>query len=450
MSGVTSVAQHAAELPAIVERARALLDAGDVAAARLLAGEAYARSKRAAKLARRGGERFAAAEQLIAKAHRLQGEALLIEARAKIRLADEWDAAEQAGHTLKGRPKSVPDGNAFSAAEAGLSRKEIHDARKLRDAERASPGIIEQAIAGRLEAKLEPSRAAVSRGIGTRSAPKAERGLDFYRTAPEAVWALLALESFSPVIWEPACGDGAISRELERAGHDLVLSDIADRGCADRHGECQAVTDFLQTDREWLAGQAFDGADHGDGTNLGIDIVTNPPFGLINGFVAHALRVHRPAKLALLLNLNAVCGADDSDRNFWLDECPPARIHVFSRRLPMMHRDGWDGPRSGSQMNTAWFVWERLDSIPLTRAASLPLRGGGAGAPVALRSVDARTAGEEPAGQEGFMAGRSERRSHASDTTETRPYGCETRLSRVDWKQFACPTAEEATGRGCE
>jgi hypothetical protein len=42
-----------------------------------------------------------------------------------------------------------------------------------------------------------------------------------------------------------------------------------------------------------------------------------------------------------------------------MEECPPSRILAFSRRLPMMHRDGWDGPKASSQMNTAWFIWER-------------------------------------------------------------------------------------------
>ena len=36
---------------------------------------------------------------------------------------------------IRGRPKSVPDENAFSAAAVGLNRKEIHEARKIRDAE---------------------------------------------------------------------------------------------------------------------------------------------------------------------------------------------------------------------------------------------------------------------------------------------------------------------------
>lgn len=60
-----------------------------------------------------------------------------------------------------------------------------------------------------------------------------------------------------------------------------------------------------------------------------------------------------------LLNLNFLCGFADDDRNFVMDDCPPARVYVFKRRLPMMHRDGWDGNKASSRMNTAWFVWER-------------------------------------------------------------------------------------------
>ena len=33
-----------------------------------------------------------------------------------------------------------------------------------------------------------------------------------------------------------------------------------------------------------------------------------------------------------------------------------SRVYVASRRLPMMHRDGWDGPRANSAMSFAWFV----------------------------------------------------------------------------------------------
>ena len=46
-----------------------------------------------------------------------------------------------------------------------------------------------------------------------------------------------------------------------------------------------------------------------------------------------------------------------------------ARVHVFSRRLPMMHRDGWTGPKSTSAMAFAWFVWtqEKVEHTHLSR-----------------------------------------------------------------------------------
>lgn len=335
----------ASDIVAVVERARALLDEGDVMAARMLAAGAYDQAKAAAGFA----SRFGAAEMLVGKARRLQADALLIEARAKVRLADEWDAAQEAGAASRGgRPKTVPDENGFApttADDVGLSRKEIHDARKLRDAERNAPGIVERAIAERLAAGLEPSRASLRANIGTKSATREQRGNNLYETPIEAMRTLLALERFhaAPGVFEPACGRGAILRPLEEAGYDVAISDLADYGTATMHGECQGVFDFL-----------------GSEVSTGRDIVTNPPYGeALNAFVAHALRVHRPRKMALLLNLNFLCGFDDPERCYAMDEHPPARVHVFSRRLPMMHRDGWEGPHASSSMNTAWFVWEQ-------------------------------------------------------------------------------------------
>ena len=71
---------------------------------------------------------------------------------AKRRLADEYDAAQAAGEvansgdTLRRGP-GVPDQNAGkpTAADIGLSRKAIHEARQIRDAEKAEPGIAPDA-----------------------------------------------------------------------------------------------------------------------------------------------------------------------------------------------------------------------------------------------------------------------------------------------------------------
>jgi hypothetical protein len=36
-----------------------------------------------------------------------------------------------------------------------------------------------------------------------------------------------------------------------------------------------------------------------------------------------------------------------------------ARVHVFRKRLPMMHRHGWAGPKASSAIPYAWFVWDQ-------------------------------------------------------------------------------------------
>ncbi|WP_246752720.1 SAM-dependent methyltransferase [Sinorhizobium sp. BG8] len=248
----------ASDLTATVLRARALLDDGDVIRARILAEGAYEQAKAEARFA----EKFGAAEQLVAKARQLQGDALLIETRAKILISSQWGAAQEAGTATKGgRPKTVSDGNGLRAEDTGLSRKEIHEARKLAAAEERSPGIVERAIMARVAAGLEPSRANLRVAVGTQSATKEERGNNLYETPPEAMHTLLALETFLPTVLEPACGRGAISGMLEAAGYDVILSDLVDYGTADQHGEVQVVADFLLS-------EAHPGEP---------DIVTNPP-----------------------------------------------------------------------------------------------------------------------------------------------------------------------------
>lgn len=373
MAAVVSHSGHAS-LPWLISRAATALAGASTAAEVLEARDKAAFAYDAAKRSARIQKARQAHDDIIAATHRAQADALEIEAAAKRRLADEYDAAQKRGDVgQEGRPKkTVPHENGLApatAADIGLDRKAIHDARRIRDAIAESPGIVRQALDDLLARGDEPTRAALKRAIqpaakslgigrenlraavGTDTATRAERGNNLYETPPEAMRALLALERFNLEVWEPACGRGAISTMLDAAGYEVWLSDLIDYGTADRLGEVQQVADFLAVDR--VGASAF-------GMTRPCDIITNPPYGeCLNAFVAHALRVHRPRKMALLLNLNFLCGFEDTNRNFAMDECPPARIHVFKRRLPMMHRDGWDGPEASSRMNTAWFVWEQ-------------------------------------------------------------------------------------------
>lgn len=153
------------DLPALIDKAaHALASAktsGEVLEARDMARAAYDAAKSAARIARAKE----AHDAIIAAVYRAQGDAARIEARAKIRLADEYDAAQARGEVAKrGKPVNVPDWNILpTAADVGLGRKDIHEARTLRDAEQASPGIVDRVIDGRVEMGVEPTKAAIKK-----------------------------------------------------------------------------------------------------------------------------------------------------------------------------------------------------------------------------------------------------------------------------------------------
>lgn len=329
------------DLVASIKTARALLSTGDVRAALLLSTGAYEQAKAAVNYA----EKVKASRELIGKARLMQAEALKIESMCYVAMADTIDEAQAKGRVAKQGRVKVRDADVFTLEDVGIDKRRLLEARKLRNVVREQPDFVERVIAARLEAGLDPTRRSLSHAIGTRSAPAGDKGDQLYQTPIEAMRTLLALESFSATVKEPAVGKGAIMRPLEDAGYEVMIADLVDRGVTTRHGELQQVGDFLLS----VAGGS-----------AGVDIVTNPPYAeLANSFPAHALREHKPRKMALLLNWNFAAGFDDPNRVFAMEENPPSRAYLFTRRLPMMHRDGWDGPEASSQMNTAWFVWER-------------------------------------------------------------------------------------------
>lgn len=340
MNAVVPVQQS--ELVATIEHARALYDEGDIALALKLSSVIYSQAKAAGDSA----ETVKASRELVDKARRMQADALKIESMCYVAMADAVDAAQAKGQIAsRGRPEKVQGSDVFTLEDVGIDKRRLSEARRLRDKVQAEPDFVERVVETRMAEGFEPSRASIRNAIGTRSASNAEKGDQLYETPAEATRTLIALESFSETFKEPFVGRGAILRVMEAAGYEGVVSDLRDRGVATQHGELQGVGDFLDSRPD---------------ETCGMDIITNPPYGdLANKCLAHALRVHQPAKMAALLNLNFMCGFEDDDRVFVMQENPPSRVYVFAHRLPMMHRDGWEGPKSTSQMNTGWFVWER-------------------------------------------------------------------------------------------
>lgn len=158
---------------------------------------------------------------------------------------------------------------------------------------------------------------------------------DFYATPRSAIEQLLDVEVFDGDIWEPACGDGAISRVLQERGYNVVSADLINRGFGD------AGHDFLL---EWKPRAP--------------NIVTNPPFRLGTDFARHALHMVT-GKVAMLLKIGFIEGPTRADIHDGAHRL--ARVWVIRRRVTFL-KNGHELIRSegkGGIHTYAWFVWDR-------------------------------------------------------------------------------------------
>lgn len=155
-------------------------------------------------------------------------------------------------------------------------------------------------------------------------------GPDFFPTPKWATHALIDNEQFEGEIWEPACGDGAMSKVLMKTGNQVHSSDLYDR----QYGE--TGVDFLQTER------------------CSSNIVTNPPYNSAEGFVQAGLK-KSSKKFALLLRLAFLEGINRNKTLFSIS--PPSRVWVFSERITF-YPAGAKQKGSGTTAY-AWFVWDK-------------------------------------------------------------------------------------------
>lgn len=111
----------------------------------------------------------AAQVEVIAACHQVMGDALKIEAAALCRIADEYDAAQARGEvqTPGGDRKSINvldrNNDPPTVTDIGLTRKLVHEARDIRDAEKAEPQIVAKTVDEKLKAGEAPQRADIKR-----------------------------------------------------------------------------------------------------------------------------------------------------------------------------------------------------------------------------------------------------------------------------------------------
>ena len=152
---------------------------------------------------------------------------------------------------------------------------------------------------------------------------------DYYATDPKCVNELLEVEHFNRNILEPCCGEGHISKELEKHGYNVTSSDLIDRGFG--------TTKDLFSYEHWSG-----------------DIITNPPYKNAVKYVKHCLDiVNDGAKVAIFLKITFL---ESKERFEFFKKYPPKYVYVYSsRRLCSMN--GEFEKYKATAICYCWFVW---------------------------------------------------------------------------------------------
>lgn len=166
--------------------------------------------------------------------------------------------------------------------------------------------------------------------MGERPSEYARDVNDWYVEPKWCIDALTDRVSFIGMIHDPCCGIGTIPMVVNGTGADLI-----DRGFG------YPVRDFLKDDRDYD------------------NIVTNPPYGIAQDIIEHALN-HSRHQVAALVQTKFL----SSQRRHKLFSRPETKlVVVFSRRpsMPpgeMLVRHG-EGVRGNGSIDFCWVVWDR-------------------------------------------------------------------------------------------
>lgn len=159
---------------------------------------------------------------------------------------------------------------------------------------------------------------------------KRDKGDEFFPTPEGTIRALIPVLreiGWPNHVWECACGEGHISKQLVAADFIVSSTNLTDRGYGLRGA------DFLKQT-----------------SAAAPSIITNPPFSLADEFVVHAMTVLSIEHIALLLP-SGIFHAQGRVKFFEMH--PPSLILPCTWRIDVT---GGGAPT----MNVSWYVWTSL------------------------------------------------------------------------------------------
>jgi hypothetical protein len=172
-------------------------------------------------------------------------------------------------------------------------------------------------------------------GASSHSSHKREEN-DYYATDPKTIEYLFNVENFTDTIWEPACGEGHLSKAIELYGKNVLSTDLIYRGYG------SGGIDFLKEKVVWNG-----------------DIITNPPYKYAQEFVEHSMELieksNSESKVAMFLKLTFLEG---QKRKKLFQKYPPKTVYVFSQRQKCAINGDFANTGSSAACY-AWFIWEK-------------------------------------------------------------------------------------------
>lgn len=161
---------------------------------------------------------------------------------------------------------------------------------------------------------------------------------DFYATDPNTLELLLKklIEDgikLNTNIWECACGQGHLSKVLEKHNYNVLSTDLIDRGFGN------AGIDFLKAPSGWNG-----------------DIITNPPYKYAQEFVEKSLEVLNVGRYSIMLL--KVQFLEGKGRYKMFKKHPPKFVYVNSTRQTC-YINGDMSKKLSSASCYCWFIWQK-------------------------------------------------------------------------------------------
>lgn len=174
---------------------------------------------------------------------------------------------------------------------------------------------------------------------------------DFYATDPKALELFVTKFPIAHKVWECACGNGSLSEWLKAHGHDVLSSDLVNRGYGVSGVNFLGTTKDSEFVNKWSRGGHF-------------DILTNPPYSLATEFILHALGII-PDDGHVIMFLKTTFMEGKMRRRLIYNVNPPAYIFQYSERIQCAKNGDFNHMR-GSAIAYAMYVWNKRNGAKTT------------------------------------------------------------------------------------